>query len=195
MLDTTALVGAASSFYISSFQIDTTEIEYGDTINMSVMLNDTNGVLLSWLDVNAAVVLNDSTYQLVIYPSNTTIYEFTATNPFGCQVDTSVTVNVTKPRKVAAALAFTPNYDGQNDAFFVQGDPDKVTSIVVFRVYDRWGEMVFDGQNLEVNNPQQGWNGEFKGVPMNSGVYAWYAEVEFIDGQRVVIRGDVTLLR
>jgi hypothetical protein len=30
---------------------------------------------------------------------------------------------------------------------------------------------------------------------MNSGVYAWYAEVQYIDGFKELLKGDVTLLR
>jgi gliding motility-associated-like protein len=101
---------------------------------------------------------------------------------------------VTKPRRAAAPGAFTPNGDGTNDIFFIQGD-DKVSKVLVFRVYDRWGELIFSTENTVPNDPITGWDGTFKGEKMNSGVYAWYAEVEYIDGFKEVLKGDVTLLR
>ncbi|MCP4441075.1 MAG: gliding motility-associated C-terminal domain-containing protein, partial [Aureispira sp.] len=63
------------------------------------------------------------------------------------------------------------------------------------RVYDRWGELIFEGTGLSINDASTGWDGTFKGKPMNSGLYAWYAEVEFADGHVEVIKGDITLLR
>src|SRR5690606_4361833 len=103
-------------------------------------------------------------------------------------------ITVTKERRAAGAMAFTPNFDGNNDAFYIQAD-DKVRKVNVFRVYDRWGELVFETFDIEANKPELGWDGSFKGKPMNSGVYVWYAEIEFIDDEVQTIRGDVTLLR
>ncbi|MCP4441352.1 MAG: T9SS type B sorting domain-containing protein, partial [Aureispira sp.] len=71
----------------------------------------------------------------------------------------------------------------------------KVASINMFRVYDRWGNLVYEGTGLEVNDGSTGWDGTYKGKPMNSGIYAWYAEVEFVDGHVETLKGDVTLLR
>ncbi|MCH2046653.1 MAG: gliding motility-associated C-terminal domain-containing protein, partial [Saprospiraceae bacterium] len=99
-----------------------------------------------------------------------------------------------KPRRIGVAAAFTPNGDGTNDYLFVQGD-DKVAQINVFRVYSRWGELVYEGTGLTINEATQGWDGTYKGKPMNSGVIAWYAEVEFLDGHVEIIKGDATLLR
>jgi large repetitive protein len=63
------------------------------------------------------------------------------------------------------------------------------------RVYDRWGELVFDGADMTVNDATQGWDGTFRGKNVSSGIFAWYAEIEFIDGFVLVLKGDITLLR
>ena len=93
-----------------------------------------------------------------------------------------------------AAAAFTPNGDGANDYFFVQGGT-KVEKVSTLRVYDRWGELVFDGLDMEVNVEEQGWDGNFRFKPASSGAYIWYAEVLFKDGHTEVLKGDVILLR
>jgi gliding motility-associated-like protein len=169
-------------------------MEYGDTIALTATVNEPAGASFNWFNVSNNSPLTDSTISILISPTDLTIYRFTAISPLGCEVDTTVIITVSKPRRASAPSAFTPNGDGTNDTFFVQGD-DKVNSIKVFRVFDRWGEMVYEGLDLRVNDPTQGWDGSFKGVMMNSGTYAWYAEVEYIDGQSEIIRGDVTLLR
>jgi hypothetical protein len=48
---------------------------------------------------------------------------------------------------------------------------------------------------MQVNDAAAGWDGTFRGKNSQAGIYAWYAEVEFIDGFVVVLKGDITLLR
>jgi len=45
------------------------------------------------------------------------------------------------------------------------------------------------------NSGTPGWDGTFNGKPVDSGVYTYFAEVTLIDGEEVIVRGDVTLLR
>jgi gliding motility-associated-like protein len=189
----TIRVEDAEPFYIMNFVSDTT-FEYGDTIQLFSVLNDTSGVEIEWLHVNNLSILDTVNYTVPISPFEQVVYRFTAVSPIGCVVDSTVTIRVAKPRKVGAAQAFTPNNDGHNDWFFIQGD-DRAVKINTFRIYDRWGELVYEGLDLDLNDPEQGWNGTFKGEKLTSGVYAWYAEISFIDGEVIVIRGDVTLIR
>jgi gliding motility-associated-like protein len=144
--------------------------------------------------VNANSIFDTTNFTVIVNPANETVYRFSATSPLGCEVDTSVIISVTKPRRAAAPAGFTPNGDGTNDNFFIQGD-EKLEKVKVFRVYDRWGECVFFAENIAPNDPNLGWDGTFKGEKMNSGVYSWFAEVEYIDGFKEIIRGDITLLR
>ena len=122
------------------------------------------------------------------------MYEFVATNTNGCKVDSIVIIDVTKPRRANAPSAFTPNGDGVNDYFFIQGGA-KVQEVTIFRIYDRWGALLYEGQNLEVNVPEQGWDGNYKGKLCNSGSYIWYADVTFKDGLTEQLKGDVLLLK
>jgi gliding motility-associated-like protein len=107
-------------------------------------------------------------------------------------VDSTVTISVLKPRRVGVPTAFTPNGDGTNDLLFVQGD-DKVAVVRSFQVYSRWGEMVYEGIDMTINDNTNGWDGTFKSKPVNTGVFAWVAEIEFLDGHIEIYRGDVLL--
>ena len=69
----------------------------------------------------------------------------------------------------------------------------KVTNIQLFRVYDRWGTLIYEGSDLTINDANSGWDGTYKGKTMNSAVFAWYAVVQFADGYEEVYKGDVTL--
>ncbi|MCH2023727.1 MAG: gliding motility-associated C-terminal domain-containing protein, partial [Saprospiraceae bacterium] len=193
-VDTQLVVQDADPFFITSMTQDTT-IEYLDSLTVEAIVNDTSGVLYSWTELgDTPILLTDSNYSFNVGPPNLVSYQFTATNSNGCVVDSIVTIMVTKPRRANAPNAFTPNDDGVNDFFFIQGG-DKVDEITLFRIYDRWGNLMFEGSNLEVNVPEQGWDGSFKNKPCTSGAYVWYATVLFKDGETEFIKGDVLLLR
>ncbi|MBK8490988.1 MAG: gliding motility-associated C-terminal domain-containing protein [Saprospirales bacterium] len=65
----------------------------------------------------------------------------------------------------------------------------------MFRIVDRWGEVIYEGTNFPVNDPNVGWDGTFKGQSMNSGVFLWYVEVKYIDGLQQSFKGTTTLVR
>ncbi|MDO8366016.1 MAG: hypothetical protein Q7T20_04400 [Saprospiraceae bacterium] len=72
---------------------------------------------------------------------------------------------------------------------------DGVPEVRLLRIFDRWGEQVFERFSFLPNVPTLGWDGAFRGQPMNPGVFAWYAEVLLFDGRVVFLKGDVTVTR
>jgi len=86
--------------------------------------------------------------------------------------------------------SFSPNGDGKNDTLFVRG---KGIERIKLYIYNRWGEKVF-----ESNNIKKGWDGTYRKKPLNTAVFAWYAEVEFNDTNnpgQIYRKGNVTLMR
>ena len=90
--------------------------------------------------------------------------------------------------------AFTPNGDGVNDWFYPVADPC-VRSIRLWRVANRWGQIVFERRNFAPNQPELGWDGRLQGQETPSDVLVWMAELEYFDGRIEQRRGEVTLLR
>jgi gliding motility-associated-like protein len=129
--------------------------------------------------------------QAVAEPGGT--YSVTASNICG-EKTASITISFEDCREVYFPNAFSPNGDGINDVFmpFDGGDVGVVHSL---RVFDRWGELVFQFYDFTPNVLAAGWNGFFKGKNASQGVYAWLAQVEFRDGYRQLLKGEVTLLR
>lgn len=127
-------------------------------------------------------------------PVGTTTYYILITDETDCQALDSVTINVLLNRPIYIPNAFSPNGDGINDYFTVYGGP-AVKGIRTLKVFARWGNLVFDGYDLAINNEPMGWDGTFNGKLMNPAVFAYLAEVEFIDGVVVQYEGDVTIVR
>lgn len=129
-----------------------------------------------------------------VQPYNTTSYEVTVVDENGCTDTDMITVFVGKEREVYIPNAFSPNGDGQNDEFriFTGSDVAQVKSFIVF---NRWGEPMKELFGFDPNDPNNNWDGTYRGQLMNSGVYVYFAEVEFIDGEVVMFKGDVLLMR
>jgi gliding motility-associated-like protein len=83
--------------------------------------------------------------------------------------------------------AFSPNGDNENDVLFVRGP---MIEGMVFRVFNRWGEMVFESMDRMI-----GWDGTFKGRPLDPDVYDYYLKAICIDGKESIVKGNITLMR
>jgi gliding motility-associated-like protein len=112
----------------------------------------------------------------------------------GCEAEDEICYQVRRERHIYVPNVFTPNDDGENDFFTIYSDAS-VKEIRYLSVYDRWGEHLFIASGIPTNNDPLGWDGIFQGHPLNPGVFVWVAEVEFIDGEVILLKGDVTLLR
>jgi gliding motility-associated-like protein len=123
--------------------------------------------------------------QLINSPSE---FIVKVTTPAGCMASDTIVFEVIKPT-IQIPNAFTPNGDGQNDFFNVlfSGDIDE---IIEFRVFNRWGRVVYNNQN-----PNIGWDGNLNGTPQPSEVYVYQVRVKLLDGEEVSLKGDVTLIR
>jgi gliding motility-associated-like protein len=88
---------------------------------------------------------------------------------------------------------FSPNGDGINDIFYLQSNSE-VTEVSVFRVFDRWGDVVFEDFNFLPNDPVHGWDGSSDGEGLNPGVFVCWIKLQTTQGELIVV-GDVTLVR
>lgn len=117
------------------------------------------------------------------------------TDEDGCMASDTIHVRVKKDRPVYFPNIFEP--EGAtgygNDAFTAYSGP-AAEKINLLRIYDRWGSLIFEKRDFDLNEPNFGWDGTYKGQKM-SGVFAWYATVRFVDGEDVPYEGSITVLR
>jgi gliding motility-associated-like protein len=130
----------------------------------------------------------------MVSPYQTTVYTATLTDIYGCTDYASVRIYVDRRSKIFAPNAFSPNGDGDND-YFTLFSSSQVDRIQELKIFNRWGELVFENYNFDPGQEELGWNGTFKGVPVNPAVFAWYARVQLIDVSERIIKGDVTVIR
>ncbi len=120
-------------------------------------------------------------------PDTNTAYIVTVIDTNSCSNTDTVTVRIYE-RGVEIPTAFTPNGDGKNDVFHVANLTSQ--KIAEFRVFNRWGQQVFDGANSN-----KGWDGTYNGVEQGIGSYNYLIRVAFHDGSLKTYSGSVTLIR
>lgn len=127
------------------------------------------------------------------YPKEEGEYPVTliAINEFGCSDTATDVLTIFGELLFYVPNAFTPDGDSYNDQFLPIMTSGFDPYTYNFKIFNRWGEVVFESQNHQV-----GWDGTFKGEMMQDGVYIWQIEYkETIADKRSVKRGSVTLIR
>ena len=105
------------------------------------------------------------------------------------------TINLTLAYyKVYIPNVFTPNGDGINDVFTIYGDED-IELILSLQIFDRWGGMVYNKENLLPNSARLAWDGLSKDRDVNEGVFTYVAYLLMEDMKSQVVSGNISLLR
>ncbi|PWL30447.1 MAG: hypothetical protein DCO96_05585 [Fluviicola sp. XM-24bin1] len=154
----------------------------------TVLSGEPSGYSYEWTPGEGVVNVNSQETQATVDQS--TIFTLTVTDGICLRTDTTL-VNVftyiCENPFVYIPNAFSPNDDGENEILYVRG---AMVEKMVLRIYDRWGEMVFE--SFDRTN---GWDGTFRGKDMDPDTYDYYLQVTCIGGLEEIIKGNITLIR
>lgn len=116
-------------------------------------------------------------------------YHVYVTDMLGCLDSASVLVKIFKTNpQVFVPTGFTPNGDGRND--YLKPIAVGIERIEYFRVYNRWGQLVF---STTVN--EHGWDGRIGGKPQSTNTYVWMVKAVDYTGKPIFQKGTSTLIR
>jgi gliding motility-associated-like protein len=115
-------------------------------------------------------------------------YRVIASTQAGCRGEGYVKVRVYKGPDIYVPTGFTPNNDGKNDKF--TPFPVGMKSYNYFRVFNRWGQVVFSTTRLN-----DGWDGRWGGVDQAGGTYVWMIEGLTKDNRVITKKGTVVMIR
>lgn len=96
--------------------------------------------------------------------------------------------------RVFVPNVFSPNGDGNNDRLTVFSN-DVVERIQFFRIYDRWGNVIYKSENFDPNNENAGWDGKIAGSDAQSAVYTYHMVVLDYFGEESEFTGTITLVK
>ena len=179
------------NIWVSEYEINTisnTTVSWGTPVtlytNIAPVTNDSATTVLwtpsTYLDC-------DSCEQPIATPLTPTTYVVTLTDTMGCQFYDTVTIDIDVDYTIYIPNAVTPNGDGENDVWYVYGNRIREVDM---RVYNRWGEKVFESEDLNI-----GWDGVYKGKDVNAGVYVYVVHVTYVDGKDEYFKGNLTVVR
>ncbi|MEM9819514.1 MAG: gliding motility-associated C-terminal domain-containing protein [Bacteroidota bacterium] len=167
------------------------EVNLGEAITLDAFVNQPIDSFY-WSSFNELSC--DSCLYQDIRPFFSNSYTITVIDENGCQATDRVFVRVVKNRKVYIPNAFSPNADGVND-YFLPFTGTGVAQVNTFRIFNRWGALLFAQEDFNTDNEEMGWDGTYQGQTLNPGVFIYYVEVTFIDGETAVYQGDFTLMK
>lgn len=124
--------------------------------------------------------------QPYVGPKETTTYTLTVSDG-NCTNSDEVVVTVESPLDIKNT--FTPNGDGKNDTWEIEGI-DKYPECRV-EIFNRWGQVVFQKTGY---NKEEEWTGENKGQNLPSGVY-YYVIYLTQDKDETPLKGHINLIR
>lgn len=107
-----------------------------------------------------------------------------------CTTSQRVPVTIIPNYDIFIPNAFTPDGDGYNDYFEFYGNKAGIQLIEVM-IFNRIGEKVFESNDIYFK-----WDGKYKGISQQPGVYVYTINTVYVDGNRKEIyKGGVTLIR
>jgi len=183
--------------YIKIYPIPTVDagpdrtINVGQTIDLvPIISNDVTSVIWS-----PTGTLSRNIYPAItVSPIQTTEYTVNVKNNGGCTASDRLTIYVVcNGANVFIPNTFSPNGDGANDVFYPRGTG--LFSIKSFRIFNRWGEVVFEKQNFMPNDATYGWDGTFKGVKLTSDVYVYTIDIVCDNSSVLTFNGNVALVK
>jgi gliding motility-associated-like protein len=171
-----------------------TTIRLGDSIDLDFLTTFQNWDTLNWTSSGPLPELqSDSTIRVSPFESQT--YRLQILDEEGCSATDFVVITVDGQVNVYVPMAFSPNGDNNND-FFRPYAGTQVQNLLTFKVYDRWGELLYDLNTDPLRDSDSfGWDGRLGGLVMNSQILIWELEVELVDGTVLRKFGDFVLMR
>ena len=198
--DTTIVILPVDELYLHVSQ-DSFAILLGDSVQLEAEVNMVN-VTFGWFPT---VRLDNSTiFNPEAKPWEPISYTVTATDDRGCIKTAVVYIEVVVDRDSSLFVpnAFSPNGDGENEVFYVRNQSNpSIDKILEFRIFDKWGEKVFDvrdlpeGDQAAPENIYFGWDGTFRGGKAEAGTYHFQIVIGYVDGFTKIFDEPLILLR
>ncbi|MEM9835857.1 MAG: M43 family zinc metalloprotease [Bacteroidota bacterium] len=169
-----------------------TLIRLGDSVLLRPQTTGATSLIFQWTPPTGLSC--DTCRNVWARPVTNTNYTLMITDPRGCATSADIDLRVDRRERIYVPNAFSPNADGFNDRFTVFGGPE-VVEVERLQVYNRWGSLLYEATDFPVGNAAFGWDGTYKGQPLNGGVYVYQLAFRLTDGRVVQRRGEVVLLR
>ena len=170
------------------------EIFIGNSVGIDALINAPNGIREIIWEPKDRIKLNPDSLNIEFNPLESSYVSLEVIDSNGCRGDDDVWIRVLSKPDIYVPDIFTPDGDGVNDYYFIK-IRSGVKSIREFKIFDRWGELLYSKSNVRLNVPVDGWDGKYNGKVVNNGVYICYIYLELENGKEEKFYSDLTLLK
>ncbi|MFI5195954.1 MAG: gliding motility-associated C-terminal domain-containing protein [Chitinophagales bacterium] len=148
----------------------------------------------AWAPANSTLSCDTCDNPVATPTTSSITYTVTAVSNFGCIADTTVTIKLfCDNTQIFIPNTFTPNGDGVNDRFYISGKG--ISVITRFAIYNRWGQLLFEAHNININDAGAGWDGTYKGYVLEPDVFIYEVSALCELGAPFTYKGDVSIVR
>jgi len=164
----------------------------GETVQINVNITAEAPLVWMWSDTSGLACYTCP--ETVLLPLVSNQYTLSITDANGCTGSDSMYVDVKRISLVYMPNVFLPESSGMN-AYFTPSFGPAITRVRYLRVFDRWGNLLYQVENAAPDGTDVAWDGRSRGDYVLPGVYAWMMELELVDDTVEKYRGDVTVIR
>lgn len=184
---------------IKVYPIPTIQISNGRAISLSnggsvKLVTKSSADVTRWLWTPARWLDCSTCASPLSTPKENLVYTVQAYNDGNCMAKDDITITtICNNSNVYVPNTFSPNGDGMNDAFYPRGTG--IYTVKSFKVFTRWGQLLFQKNNFDANAASYGWDGTSDGKKMMPDVYVYLMEVICENNVVFPLKGNITLIQ
>ena len=164
------------------------------SINSTAFINNIIDSILWYASDGSLLCSSPDCESITVSPSTPTNYLVTVYYDGGCNVQASYSLRVRPENRIVFPSIFAPSGNNPDNHFFKVGTNNPNLEVINFQIFDRWGEQLFNAEDVLVSSDDCKWDGRFKGQLVPPGVYVYVFQAR--DGDREILRkGSVTIFR
>jgi gliding motility-associated-like protein len=116
-----------------------------------------------------------------------TMYNVIIEDSNACFINDSVFVEILDLYDVFVPNAFSPNGDGKNDLYRINGNGIKDYHLII---YDRWGQQIYESFNISDT-----WDGFVNGKTSNIKTYGYYLKLVYMNHNEEIKTGSINVIK
>jgi len=182
---------APANFYLDAGQDQS--IIIGEVTELDAELDGINPASVTWIP--SAGVDCDTCLQTTITPSESSTYTLEIVDmDSDCVYRDLVHIEVESDMRIYYPNIINTNGSGDNAFFTIFGNR-LVEQVDYLSIYDSWGNIIYEAENLPVNQPELGWDGTLRSGNAEQGVYTFSVAIRSKSGIVENLVGTITLIR
>lgn len=168
----------------------------GDSIQITpiIGISEQEIAMIQWTS-NPPIEICNSCLNPWISPMQSSSITLSITGPAGCKVRDTIYLTVDQNAALFIPNIFSVSSEDALNTSFTLGFGPSIQEVVSMRVYDTWGDLLFEEHNISKGQATDFWDGSFRGTDVIPGTYAYMIEAILTNGKTKVFKGGITLIR